>query len=120
MARCERQPVPNQDQALAAAVEWLRTPTEANREAAETAAGKAMLDNAAGCCACAAALAGVVSGSDFHADRLPDVAAMVAQAVGFAVSQRSDAGLPVSYLQVIEVGLELLSDRPLDLEPPRS
>lgn len=112
------QPSTRQDKALAAAVEWVREPSEPNRDAAESAAGHALLDNAAGSCASAAGLTGGVEGETLHVEDLPAAAAMVAQAVSFAVSQRGNAGLPVSFRQLLEVGLDLLDGKPLDLEPP--
>jgi hypothetical protein len=116
---CAGRPAASQDRALAASVAWLREATEANRSAAAAAAGDALLDNAAGSCACAAGLAGVQAGTTFEAEDILSAAAMAAQAVSFAVRQRHQAGLSASYGQLLEVGLDLLLDpSPLNLDLP--
>lgn len=110
------EPSSAQDRALAAAVRWVMEPSETNRTAADQAARDALLDNAPGCCACAAALAGCASADRFSAANVTGAAALAAQAVAFACYQREQAGLPTSFTEFLDVGLELFDDRPLDLE----
>lgn len=103
------QPSADQDVALAASVRWVCDPSEASRRTAEQVARLALADNAAGCCACAASLAGSLAPARdrFVVRELFPAAALVAQAIAFAVAERQAAGLPVSRRQLLEVGIDL-------------
>lgn len=113
-------PASSQDRAFAAALRWVLEPSESHRGAAHEAASETALDNAPGCCACAAALAGAVSGDHFVPKELDAAATMIAQAVAFARRQREQAGLSVSFAEFLDVGLELLDGQPLNLDVPKS
>lgn len=110
----EGQPDADQDEALAASVRWVLEPSEANRAAARQAGNHALTDNAPGCCATAAALAGRLD--DDHARLVPDqvevAASLVARAVAQAASRCQERGLIQARRQLVEIGLEFF-DKPV-------
>lgn len=101
------------DHALGAAACWVVHPSAENRGRAEVEAGRADLDNPAGCCAMAAFLAGTAPRPDapLTGARPTLVGRAVTSAVFLAQAQRTRAEPTANYSALLNVGMQIFNGK---------